>query len=54
MRQQQSWVRKKWGEIETDYTQLAMKLKFKDKKSMRQQSQSKESNNDEKKQENSV
>ena len=32
-----------------NYTQLAMKLKFKDKKSMRQQSQLRESDNDEKK-----
>ena len=37
-----------------NYTQLAMKLKFRDKKSMRQQSQLKESDDDEKRQENSV
>ena len=32
-----------------NYTQLAMRLKFKDKKSMKQQSQLKKLNNDEKK-----
>ena len=37
-----------------NYTQLTMKLKFKDEKSMRQQSQLRELNDDEKRQENSV
>ena len=37
-----------------NYTQLAMKLKFRDEKSMRQQSQLKKLNDDEKRQENSV
>ena len=37
-----------------NYTQLIIKLKFKDKKSIRQQSQSRESDNDEKKQENLI
>ena len=37
-----------------NYTQLAMKLKFKDKKLTEQQSQLRELNDDEKKQENSV
>ena len=37
-----------------NYTQLAIKLKFKDKKSMRQQSQLRELNDDEKRQENSI
>ena len=54
MRQWQNWIKRRWGEIETDYTQLAMKFKFRDKKLMRQQSQLRELNDDEKRQENSV
>ena len=37
-----------------NYTQLTMKLKFKDEKLIEQQSQSKESDNDEKRQENLI
>ena len=50
----QSWIRRRWDKTETDYTQLAMRLKFKNEKSMRQQSQSRELDDDERKQENSV
>ena len=46
--------KKKQSRAETDYTQLAIKLKFKDEKSMRQQLQSRELNNDEEKQENLI
>ena len=54
MRQWQDWIKRKWDRAETDYTQLAMKFKFRDEKLMRQQSQLRELNDDEKKQENSV
>ena len=54
MRQWQNWIKRRWDETETDYTQLAMKFKFRDKKLMRQQSQLRKLNNDEKRQKNSI